>query len=109
MGRQVTIAATFATSGVHMPSCVPPAARAQAWQSFRVPPPQAVAQQTPSTQKPLSHSALDAQASAFSFINRFNPYAYADPGTPTVVPSGPGIPKEVGAPTMSPSAASPTA
>jgi hypothetical protein len=48
--------------GVHVPSADPPAASEQAWQSPGSPPPHALAQHTPSTQKPDSQSPSAAQA-----------------------------------------------
>jgi hypothetical protein len=46
LGRQTRPA----TTAVHAPSLLPPAATEQAWQSLGLPPPHALAQQTPSTQ-----------------------------------------------------------
>ena len=47
--------------GPQVPSTAAPAATLHAWQSL-VPPPHALAQQTPSVQKPLTHSAAAVQA-----------------------------------------------
>jgi hypothetical protein len=47
---------------VQVPFVAPPAAREQAWQSFGSPPPQALAQQTPSAQNPLVQSAFPVHA-----------------------------------------------
>src|SRR4051812_48250363 len=63
--RQTTPPARIGARGVQSPFCVPPAARLQAWQSS-IPSPQAVEQQTPSTQKPLSQSVGSAHASPAS-------------------------------------------
>jgi hypothetical protein len=46
--------------GPQSPLVAAPAATEQAWQSL-APPPQAELQQTPSTQKPEGHPALDEQ------------------------------------------------
>jgi hypothetical protein len=41
--------------GLQVPSAALPVAMLHAWQSFATPPPQAVLQQTPSTQNPVPH------------------------------------------------------
>ncbi len=51
-------------TGPQRPSMAAPSATLQAWQSAGSPPPHAVSQQKPSTQKPLSHSKPCAQAVA---------------------------------------------
>jgi hypothetical protein len=51
-----------ADTGPQVPSTAAPAATLQAMQSFLAPPPQAVSQQTPSTQEPERQSAPTAQA-----------------------------------------------
>ena len=48
--------------GAQVPSLEAPAATEHAWQSPVAPPPHAVAQHTPSTQKPLPHCAALVQS-----------------------------------------------
>ena len=58
LGRHTRAAET----AVQVPSALPPAATEQAWQSFGLPPPQALAQHTPSTQLPVPHWLAVVQA-----------------------------------------------
>src|SRR3954471_5483809 len=51
-----------AATGEQVPFALPPAAVEQAWQSFAAPPPQALSQHTPSTQKFVAQSLACAQA-----------------------------------------------
>ncbi len=75
--RQTTVAAL----GLHVPSAaVPPLAALHAWQSVGSPAPQAVLQQTPSTQLPDVHSAFVLQAAPFAFRAGVSE-ASASPGT----------------------------
>jgi hypothetical protein len=61
--RPVAVRQTMPLFAVpQVPSAVAPAATLHASQSPALPPPQAVSQQTPSTQNPLRHSMLAPQA-----------------------------------------------
>ena len=61
LARQVTVRAVAAESAAHAPLVVPVRAAEHAWQSVAAPPPHALAQQTPSTQKPEAHATPLAQ------------------------------------------------
>jgi hypothetical protein len=52
----------------HVPFTAAPAATLHAWQSVVTPPPQALSQQTPSTQYPLTHSDAEVQLAPFAFV-----------------------------------------
>src|SRR5690606_32431492 len=52
--------------GAQVPSTAAPAATVQAWQSVVLPPPHAVLQHTPSTQKPLWQSLAPVHAAPFA-------------------------------------------
>jgi hypothetical protein len=57
-----------ATTNPHVPFTAAPAATLHAWQSVVTPPPQALSQQTPSTQYPLTHSEAKMQFAPLAFV-----------------------------------------